>query len=93
MNDNDSNAFEALVLRVHCRRIAHLCKATGRDLPPGVAAYLADDGAESIEADNRTYGEWCQSHGVEAFTICWLDWDGTTPVSGPPVLGDWREPR
>ncbi len=86
MNDNDNEtAFEALMLRVHCRRIAQLCTATGRELPPGVKAHLAYDSLEYIEADNAAYGDWCRSHGVEALVVRYPESNGKADP-GPVVL-------
>ena len=88
MNDNESpEEFEALVLRVHCRRIAQLCEVAGREVPPGVKARVAGDSLERIEADNTAYADWCRSHGVEALTSCYPDWKSVADP-GPVALAE-----
>ena len=84
MNDNETE-FECLVLRVHCRRVALLCKAAGQEVPLGVMAHLAGDSLEYIEADNQAYAGWCRSHGVETLATSYPDWNsGADP--GPVAL-------
>ena len=80
----DPEGFESLMLRIHCRRVAQICSAYGRDIPAGVVAFMGGT-MGPVEADNDTYAAWCKSHGVEALSTTYPDWDGKADP-GPLVL-------
>ncbi len=61
--------LDALMVRVHSRRVAAVNAALKKPMPPGIAAALARDTVELMRADNAAYLAWCEARGVECL-IC-----------------------
>ncbi len=62
---NTPGEFEAMMLRLHARRVAGICALFGEPVPAGAAAILADDNTEQERRDNEVYAAWCERHGLE----------------------------
>ncbi len=61
--------LDALMVRVHSRRVASVNAMLKKPMPPGIAAALAGDTVELMRADNAAYLAWCEARGVECL-IC-----------------------
>ena len=61
--------LDALMVRVHARRVASINAMLKKPMPPGIAAALAGDTTELMRADNLAYFAWCKARGVECL-IC-----------------------
>ncbi len=61
--------LDALMVRVHARRVAAVNAMLKKPMPPGVATALAGDTVELMRADNAAYLAWCEARGVECL-IC-----------------------
>ncbi len=61
--------LDALMVRVHARRVAAVNAMLKKPMPPGIATALAGDTVELMHADNAAYLAWCEARGVECL-IC-----------------------
>ena len=83
----DPQDLEALMVRVHARRVAAIRQGMGEPVPSGTVTVIATDTGERIREDNEAYLAWCQLHDVEC--VLWEKgehhiWDGA-PVEYPEV--------
>ena len=85
--------FDALMVRVHARRVASVNAMLKKPMPPGIAAALAGDTAELMRADNLAYLAWCEARGIECM-VCgngeYSEWLGEPlPYAEHPSIA-WR---
>ncbi len=61
--------LDALMVRVHARRVASVNAMLKKPTPPGVASVLTGDTVQQMHTDNTAYLAWCEARGIECM-VC-----------------------